>query len=125
MLLSVSKLVKKIILAVVMCVLASVANADIPVEFYQKTRSGKNIPGFKDYVVGLGRGVFWANVSLDAAGRDKLFCLPPKMNLDEGIILSILDQEIRQPSSGKAWESTTPIELIMVVAFTRRFACEK
>jgi hypothetical protein len=78
----------------------------------------------KDYVTGMGRGNEWANVFLRRKGEAPLFCLPPKMHFDAPIIASLLDQEIRDPSSGVAWKPDTPIELIMVV-LTERFPCKK
>ena len=97
------------------------ASAEIPVSRYADYRT--NIPAFKNYLVGLGRGVFWANVLLKTAGKLPLFCMPSKLALDEGIILSLIDQEIRNPSSGIIWSDDDSVEMIMAVAFMKRFPC--
>jgi hypothetical protein len=100
----------------------SSATADIPLERYNDFKN--NVPQFKDYLVGVGRGIFWANAVLRATGRPRLFCMPENLKLDEGIILSLVDQEIRDPSSGKSWGSDAPVEMIMAFAFKNRFPCK-
>ena len=99
--------------------------ADIPVSFYKKLHNVSDIAGFKDYITGLGRGVFWSNTVLEHDGKPKIFCMPGNLHLDEGIILSLLDQEIRTPSNGVDWKPNIPIELIMVAAFRNKFPCDK
>jgi hypothetical protein len=76
---SVSSWVSAIIICGALYAPTSAARADIPVEFYQSSKGAKSIAGLKDYIVGLGRGVFWANASLAAAGKAQLFCMPPKL----------------------------------------------
>jgi hypothetical protein len=55
----------------------------------------------------------------------RLFCMPEKLALDEGVIQSLLDQEIREPAAGVPYPSGTSIELILTQAFVRRFPCKK
>jgi hypothetical protein len=62
---------------------------------------------------------------LVVSGEKPMFCMPAKLNLDKGIILSLIDQEIRSPSSGKPWGDDTPIEMIMVFGFIERFPCNQ
>ena len=99
------------------------ASAEIPLRFY--TDPQFDLAQHKDYVVGLGRGIFWANVLLRVQGKPPLFCMPPHLALDEGIILSLIDQEIRSPSSGKPWADDTTIEFLMAYAFMQRFSCTR
>lgn len=55
----------------------------------------KNVTWFDSYLVGVGRGILWANTILDITGQKKLFCTPENLAMDEGIILSVIDQELR------------------------------
>jgi hypothetical protein len=75
---------------------------------------------YKDYVVGVGRGVFWANAYLAAQNQKRLFCMPEKLALDEGVILSLIDQQIRKPST----KDDSEIESQMVLAFMTIFPCQ-
>lgn len=97
------------------------AAADISLRQYSEFR--KNVSQFKDYLVGVGRGVFWANVILETNGKPKLFCMPRKLALDEEIILSMLEQEIRSPSGGKPYSEDAPVEMVMTFSFAHRFPC--
>ena len=105
-----------------MTCVSSVAFADVPLSLYFEFK--KSQPSFTDYLTGIGRGVFWANTVLKANNQTPLFCMPNKLALDQGIILSLIDQEVRNPSSGQQWTEDTSIELIMVVAFQKRFPCK-
>lgn len=104
-----------------MC-LSTAAFADVPVSRYLEFK--KSQPSFTDYLVGIGRGVFWSNTMLEVNNQKPFFCMPNKLALDQGIVLSLIDQEVRNPSSGKQWKEDTPIELIMVVAFQKKFPCK-
>ena len=97
------------------------AYAEVPLSKYTEFRN--SVPQFTDYLVGVGRGIFWANVLLGIHGKPRLFCMPQKLALDEGIILSLIDQEIRSPSSGKPYANDASVEMVMVFAFVRRFPC--
>ena len=101
---------------------SSAVFADVPVGRYFELK--KSQPSFADYLTGIGRGVFWANTVLEVNNQKTLFCMPNNLSLDKGIILSLIDQEIRSPSSGRQWKEDTPVELIMVVAFQKRFPCK-
>lgn len=100
------------------------ARADITLEKY---RSYKKLPqGEKNlgiYVTGVGRGISWYNLMLEAKDMPKLFCLPKNLSLDQGIIESLLDQEIRASVSGIKYKDDDFIELIMLEAFVGRFPC--
>ncbi len=84
----------------------------------------KDLPEMKSYVTGVGRGILWTNsVAVNQYGHPPLFCVPTKFGMDETVILSLLDQEIRRPSRDYQPE-TFPIELILVVSFQERFPCD-
>ena len=102
------------------------ANADFTLGNYRKLVQNPTVKErLSDYVTGVGRGIFWSNVILEVQKREPLFCMPAKLSLDEGIIQSLLDQEIRSPSKGTSYNNETPIELIMTNAFIHRFPCGK
>jgi len=100
---------------------ASSASAEIPVSKYAEYK--KSVPQFKDYLIGLGRGIFWANTLLGVQGKPSLFCMPENMNINDGVILSIIDQEIRNPSTNKPWGKGDTVEMIAAFAFVNRFPC--
>lgn len=97
-------------------------SADVTVENYHQFKG--NVDQFDDYLVGVGRGVFWTNIVLDVEGRDKIFCMPKGLSLDQGTILSVIDQEIRRPTNRGSWGKDVPVELIAVHAFRNKFPCQ-
>ncbi len=111
--------------AVLTCIWAicfPIAYADIPLSKYSEFR--ENVPQFENYLVGVGRGIFYANVLLATQGKPKLFCMPKKLALDKDIILSLIDQEIRNPPSGKPFPKETTVEMVMAFSIARRFPCK-
>ncbi len=101
------------------------ARAEFDLKLYRELmRTPETKEKLSDYVTGLGRGIFYANAFLEVRESAPLFCMPGKLSLDQGLIESLLDQEIRKPASGNEYPDDTPIELIMVRAFMTRFPCE-
>ncbi len=89
---------------------ASTSNADITLKAYLDLRESPQVrEKLRTYFTGVGRGIFWSNAVLNARGAQPLFCMPDKLALDEGIIQSVLDQEIRAPSEGSPYTGDTPV----------------
>ncbi|MDY0251420.1 MAG: hypothetical protein RBR45_15450 [Pseudomonas sp.] len=113
---------KCFILVLFFLINAKVVSADVTVENYHQFKG--NVDQFDDYLVGVGRGIFWTNIVLNVEGRDKIFCMPNGLSLDQGIILSVIDQEVRRPTDRGSWEKDVPVELIAVYAFRNKFPCQ-
>ena len=112
----------------IVLLMSSSVNADFNLGLYRKLgQVPETKEKLRDYVTGVGRGIFWANVMLGVENKVRLFCMPKKLSLDEAIIQSLLDQEIKRPTSrrGEPYENDTPIELILTTAFINRFPCDK
>ncbi len=123
-------MIKRLFLAVAAACLLSVATttrAEFPLKLYrslsEESATSANKKTVRDYVVGVGRGIFWANVTLGTLKKEPLFCMPGTLALDAGIIESLLDQGIRE--EGKRLGDEASIELILTRAFVSRFPCEK
>ena len=96
--------------------------AEVPLKSYYEL---KNDPQFKNYLLGVGRGIFWSNVILGVKGLPKLFCPPGKLGFDAEIVLSIIEQEVNKPTNKKGdYRPDSDIEMIAVQAFAGRFPCE-
>ena len=95
--------------------------ADLPLSKYPEF---KKLPQFNEYIAGVGHGVFWANIMMQTQNVPPLFCMPGKLAPDDGLIYSLLDQEIRSPVTGIRYKPDTPIELILVRSFVARFPCK-
>jgi hypothetical protein len=103
---------------------SSAAQADFDLQTYTDLKQHDDTKDrVNSYMTGVGRGIFWANTAIGANGGQELFCMPPKLALDEGLIQSLLDQEIRSPVSGKPYADDTLVEFIMLRAFESRFPC--
>lgn len=107
---------------VLLLLISSAAFAEVPVARYHEFI--KTQPTFTNYLVGIGRGIFWANTSLKTNNQKPLFCMPDNLALDKEIILTLIDKEIRSPSSVSYWKDDTPVEFIMVIAFQKKFPCK-
>ncbi|HRB17240.1 MAG: hypothetical protein H8K10_03960 [Nitrospira sp.] len=115
-----------ILIGVVLFLMPSAAKAEFSLEQYRSLIQSAEVKDkLSDYVTGVGRGIFWANVMLGADNKERLFCLPAKLALDAGIIQSVLAQELRMSSPDATYEDDTPIELILTKAFMRRFPCDR
>lgn len=112
---------KLIMFSLFLLLKSTLASAEFTVENYYQFKG--NAPQFDDYLTGLGRGIFWANTVLAVEGRDKIFCMPSGLSLDQGIILSVIDQEVRSPTNRDSWANDVPVELIAVHAFKNKFPC--
>jgi hypothetical protein len=71
--------------------ISGVADAEVPLKAYVEAQQGGTAALYKDYIVGVGRGIFWSDTYTSTHGGDKVFCMPGKLALDEGVILSLLD----------------------------------
>lgn len=104
--------------------ITGVLNAEVSVLDYKTLKASGELPkDFESYLVGVGRGAFWASAIAEPSGGKKLFCMPEKLALDKGVILAVLDQELRE--SDPAIIGKRPIELVLVNAFRTRFPCDK
>jgi len=113
-----------ILLATAVLSISGTAKADFDLKSYMELKEHDAVAeSLKYYTTGVGRGIFWANARIGAYGGKKLFCMPPKLALDEGLIQSLLHQEIRSPASAQPYADETPVEFIMLVAFESRFPC--
>jgi hypothetical protein len=112
------------LLAASVLVFCAHASAEINVGAYREFQKDPVVKDkVADYVIGVGRGVFWANVMLRYRGQEQLFCMPEKLALDGPLIESLLDQEIRTPASGVPYQDDASIELIVLRALESRFPC--
>lgn len=115
-----------IILAGVLFFVPLLARAEVTVgEYRNKANDPELQQTFHDYVLGVGKGIFWANSRLIAEHRQPLFCQPENLGLDQAVILDLLSQELRKPSVGGSYKDDTPIEAILVRSFMYRFPCQK
>jgi len=112
----------RIILAVLLILFTSSAHAEYPLKLYNEVKQRGDV---KAYFTGFGRGISWADSVSEKVNGKRLFCVPPKLGMDEPIIQSLIEQEIREPSDGKPYDQDTPVELITVKAFLSKFPCNK
>lgn len=112
------------LLAASALVFCAQASAEINVASYREFQKDPVVKEqMGDYVIGVGRGVFWANALLRYRGQQPLFCMPEKLALDGPLIESLLEQEIRKPASGVPYKEDASIEPIILRALEVRFPC--
>ena len=112
------------LLGILSMALSSVVHAEFTLEQYRKFDQYPTIEEkMHSYINGVGTGIFWANVGLGFQGKERLFCPPGNLAMSKRIILSIFDQELRNPYQGKDYKSDIPIEVILLNAFMSSFPC--
>jgi hypothetical protein len=77
-------------------------------------------PKFKDYLVGVGRGYFWASVHTSIHWKRPIFCQPKNYELTSAEILRIIDIEIRKTK----YTEDVKIEPIIAWALINEFPCK-
>ncbi|MBO9484746.1 hypothetical protein [Salinisphaera sp. G21_0] len=109
---------------VLLMLLSPSINADFTFKDYEslsKVQSTKE--RLSDYVVGVGRGIFWSNVLLKIQEKNRLFCPPSNLEFDEPVIMELLEDEIEFLSHQPGFRDDTPIELILTGSFAKKFPC--
>ncbi|MDR3396599.1 MAG: hypothetical protein P4M06_03470 [Pandoraea sp.] len=91
---------------------------------YKKTKhAAETYPAtansLRAYVAGLGQGMFWANVALEAQGNKKLYCPPRALALNVNNYMSILDKEVTKPVT----RDTDDIGVLLLQALIDTFPC--
>ena len=103
-------------------VIATPASAEVPIEMYLKNSAIFRQEGkVRDYMHGIGKGIFWANIIADSQNRAPLFCPPNKLSFDDGMILSVIYNYLDKSKDPPG----TPIEMLAVHAMAEAFPCGK
>ncbi len=111
-------------IAVLWLLLIHKAYAGLTLEQYRASRHSPDIRAQVDsYIHGYGRGLWWGS---GLQQESRFFCLPQSKQLDKDLILSLVDQEIRNPSVPEGeWSNEAFIEYILIKSLTGRFPCHK
>lgn len=117
---------KRALYMAIMALVVGIAHADVPISVYrQAVAIGQVQQAFGKYIVGVGKGIFWANIVMKLQGRKPLFCLPKELALNQDNYISLLDQELKSPTDPQRhYSSDTPIELVLVQALEHTFPCK-
>jgi hypothetical protein len=110
---------KRMILALAVCLSASAAHAQVTAEVLLKnydmaTPDGKQYLG--EVLVHFEDGVSWANVMRKDA---RLYCLPRQLVLTGEQLIDILRRELKQRPGSENY----PYQLILIMALQRVFPC--
>ena len=96
------------------------ANAEFTLKEY---KSMKQTEMFKEYITGVGRGIYWANMHLLQTGNSPFYCQPLKLSLSGENYLNILDRYVEQ-NKDKVKPGTF-IELLLLEGLIDTFPCTK
>ncbi|WP_257834917.1 hypothetical protein [Burkholderia glumae] len=114
---------RKLVFALLGLWIAHYASAGTVAEFRKAKRAAETYPAtansLKAYVGGLGQGMFWANIALEAQGEKKLFCPPRKLALSFDNYSSVLDREVAKPAT----RDTDDIGLLLLQGLVDTFPC--
>lgn len=101
------------------------AHADVTVDIYKRSiaadAAGKEM--IETYATGVARGIFWANAVVTHDTGVPMFCMPPKLGLDQDMVLSITDRYIKAHLGEGRINKETSIELIILLAMKDTFPC--
>jgi hypothetical protein len=96
------------------------ANAEFTLKEY---KSMKQTDMFREYITGVGRGIYWANLHLQQTGESPFYCQPLKLSLSGENYLNILDRYVEQ-NKDKVKPGTF-IELLLLEGLIDTFPCTK
>ena len=96
----------------------SISHASFTVDQYNRFIISE--PKFRDYLIGLGRGYFWASVHTDIHWNQKIFCLPKDFILSGDEIIKTIDMEVKKSK----YTGDMQVEPIVAWAFINRFPCK-
>ena len=98
------------------------AHSGLTLEQYRASRGSSESKEHVDsYIHGFGRGIWWGT-GLQRYSR--FFCLPKSQRLDKELTLSLVEQEIRDPTIPEGeWQNEALIEYILIKSLTNRFPC--
>ena len=101
--------------------IASSAGAEITLADYLKQRDN---PSLKPYLYGVGKGLFWGNVAVQASSGKpyRFFCLPDNFTMNGNNYIDLLNTAVNNPKS--QYEMDTPVELILANELQRTFPCK-
>ena len=83
----------------------------------------KDMKQFKDYITGVGKGIYIANHVMGAYKEVKLFCPPDSFDPTQPVVLELLDNQIKNPGN-MDFDGTTSLELITTLAYIVKFPCK-
>lgn len=85
---------------------------------------------FDLYVKGIGDGFVWANALLESTHRERLFCVPEKLDLDSRNYQQILESFLPTLNSKVHWPLRTwksveevPVGFVLIEALVDAFPC--
>ena len=82
-------------------------NAEVTYKDYERL---KNEPGFEDYIAGVGKGYFWANIYLALEDQHPLCCQPKKLALNSRNYWEVLDRYL----SKKNVDESFSVEMLLL-----------
>jgi hypothetical protein len=92
------------------------AYAEISVKAYKLARTDSEM---RTYVLGVGRGIEWANASLP--GGRAIYCPPPHMVFNQGNFIDLIDRAIKDPAT----KDTDQIEVLLLTGLINDFPCKE
>lgn len=99
------------------------ANADMTIRGYldiQKTEEGKDRLDF--FINGLGTGMGFSQVALEARGQPRLYCTPKRLSLTSENYKNILDEQIK--ITGDKVSPDHLVSLYLLLGLSRTFPCK-
>ena len=83
--------------------------------------SDKNGSSFDDYITGVGKGIFWSNISMDIKFQKRLYCSPSKLILNGINYRQILDAQIKKMNRND--DDKNYIEGVLLLGLVNTFPC--
>ena len=113
------------ILAAALLLVSASAHADVSLKTYQdgKALGGVSKSTVETYVTGVARGVFWASALTSNGKAGPIICMPPKLGVDQGMVLGVMDRYIKSERSKGSIDNETPIEYIVLMSLKETFPC--
>jgi len=119
---------KKIFLLIILFFYCNLSYADLTAKLYLdvKKRNIKDLIKLgENNIGGIGQGIFWANISLKAYGKEPIYCQPSKLALNQSNYVDLVNRQITKRQKLGTLKGDESLGMLLVFALKETFPCKR
>ncbi len=102
----------------------SQAEAGLTLSAYKDAENNQEAKDYRDaHVYGIALGAAMSAKIDTNLGKEPLFCWPEQMRMNPEIVISLVNQEIRNPTDGAVYTDESPVVQVLFQALMHSFPC--
>ena len=119
---------KKIFLLLILFFYCNPSFADLKAKLWLDVKK-KNLKDLiklgEENIGGIGQGIFWANISLKAIGKEPIYCQPSKLALNRSNYVDLVNGQIAKQQKSGILKGDESLGMLLVFALRETFPCKK